>query len=127
MGAENRAPPGIGSNPIRAVITEPTVRASFERRVKVSTNLSKCPDSFIILLITSMSQTTKTRLMVCKWARLLIALWIQRTGPSPIQNPRTNDPTKRDRLSCKLNLFSIKIRLNTINIFTRAGIGGISF
>jgi len=64
MGAEKRAPPGMGKSPIRVGMTAPTTRASLERREKLSTSLVMCPDLSMSLLITRISPTIEAMPMV---------------------------------------------------------------
>ena len=70
MGAEKRAPPGMGSNPIKAVMTDPTVLGSPERREKLATRRSIWPASFMILLMTMINQTIMRMLIVCRLVAL---------------------------------------------------------
>jgi hypothetical protein len=127
IGAENRAPPGMGNSPIKADITEATVLPSFERRVKLFTSLSICPASFMILLINRMRPTISTIMMVGNLVILISRFSMRRRGPCPIKSPRTIDPMKRERLKWRRNLFNNKIRQNTENIFTKAGMDRVSF
>lgn len=61
----------MGSNPIRAVMTDPTVLGSPERREKLDTRRSIWPASFIILLITMISHTIRRMPIVCRLVALV--------------------------------------------------------
>jgi len=60
----------MGSNPIKAVITDPTVLGSPERREKLDTRRSIWPASFMILLMTMISQTIVRIPIVCRLVAL---------------------------------------------------------
>ena len=122
IGAENRAPPGMGSRPIRAVITEPTARASLERRAKLSTSLSMCPDSFMIRLMIRMRTTTASRLTVCICVAESTRICSHWRGARPIQSESTRDPARRERLNWIRNLFMSRTIEKTTRTLTMAGI-----
>ena len=121
MGAEKRAPPGMGSNPIRAGMTEPTIRASFERRVKLSTSLFICPELSMRRLMINRSPIMATRLRVCKLDMAARAPLINAPDPSPVKRASSKEPMSRERLNWTRSLLRIKIRLKTRNILRMAG------
>jgi hypothetical protein len=122
IGAEKRAPPGMGSNPMSADITGPTVRMSVEIEEKLFTNRFMCPLLSIILLMVIIRATIRSRLMVCRLVMLFMELVTRREGPTPIHRPRIRDPVNRAIDRCTLSRLRVRIRPKIINIFISAGI-----
>jgi hypothetical protein len=126
IGAEKRAPPGIGNNPMRADITGPTVRISLEIEEKLFTNRFMCPLFSIILLMVIIRATIRSRLMVCRPVMLFMELVTRLEGPIPIHKPRIRDPVNKARDRCTLSRLRVRTRPKIISIFISAGISNIS-